>query len=163
MFPSFLRSCLALALPALAVACAAETSNDAPIIDSVDAPLAVTAKDGAYSIPISLLFHDNDGEAITRLRYRLPPNIEGMVDVPAPNPTKESAEVTIVIPISALDGPDTSPTVPNSQGEKRDPSDARRPEDQSSPRGRGRRALHISIVDGRGAESLPQYSTVTLY
>jgi hypothetical protein len=160
----FLRSLptslVALALAALAIGCATEVDpNDAPIIDSVDAPLQVSAKNGVYSIPVSLLFHDNDGEAVTRLRYRLPPNIDGMIDVPAPNPTKESAQVTIVIPVAALDNTDTTL---NARGEKRDGTDAKRPDDGQVASGRGRRALQITIVDGRGAESLPQSSTVTL-
>jgi hypothetical protein len=156
MFSRLLSFGLALSLPLFAIACAAESVNDAPIIDSVDAPLQVSAKDGAYSIPVSLLFHDNDGEAITRMRYRLPPDIDGFIDVPAPNPTKESAQVTIVIPVSAFDGETAL-----SARERRE-GDAKRPEDQTSPRGHGRRALQITIVDGRGAESLPLSSTVTL-
>ena len=79
MLSRLIRSCLLLALPAAAVACGDQSSNKAPIIDSVDAPLVVTPQDGMYSIPVTLLFHDNDGEAITRLHYRLPPNVDGMM------------------------------------------------------------------------------------
>ncbi len=140
-------------------------ANDAPILDSVDAPLAVREQNGAYAIPVTLLFHDNDGEAVTRLRYRLPPNIDGMIDVPAANPTKESARVVIVIAAADLDPETSKGAAPGltSSGDKREDAkqgDAKRGEFRRG--GRGRRALELSIVDGRGAESLPQSSTVTL-
>lgn len=158
----FASFAFAVALPALALGCGDVTANDAPIIDSVDAPLVVKEQNGAYAIPVTVLFHDNDGEAVTHLRYRLPPDIDGMVDVPAPNPTKESAEVTIVIRASDLDGdvPTTRLHSADGHDDKRD-KDAK--EDDTNKRGRGRaRSLQLTIVDGRGAESLPQSSTVTL-
>jgi hypothetical protein len=120
-----------LALPLAAIACSAETANDAPIIDSVEAPLVVTEQNGSYAIPVTVLFHDNDGEAVTHLRYQLAPGVEGTIDVPAPNPTRESTVVTIVIPASTHQD------------------------------GRAR-MLQLSVIDGRGAESLPQGSPVTL-
>jgi hypothetical protein len=157
-----LRFGLAVAVPATALACGAQTSNDAPIIDSVEAPLVVKEQNGSYTIPISLLFHDNDGEAITRLRYRLPPNIDGMVDVPAANPSRESAEVIIVIKAADLDG-NTSDDV-SVRGANQD--DARQAkDDREHGRGHDRnraRALQLTVVDGRGAESRPMTSTVTL-
>jgi hypothetical protein len=153
---------LAIAVPAATVACGAETSNDAPIIDSVEAPLVVAEQNGTYAIPVSLLFHDNDGEAITHLRYRLPPNIDDTVDVPAANPSRQSAEIIIVIKAADLDG-DTSDDV-SVRGANQD--DARRAQDDRE-HGRGHdrrraRALQLTIVDGRGAESRPMTSTVTL-
>jgi hypothetical protein len=156
-----LRFGLVLAAPLAVVACGDQTANDAPIIDSVEAPLVVTAKDGSYAIPVTVLFHDNDGEAITRLHYRLPPNIDGMVDVPAPNPTKESALVTIVIAESELEGNMPLSTRADDHG-----SDGRGGSaDRERPRDNGRhqpRSLQLTIVDGRGAESLPSSSNVTL-
>jgi hypothetical protein len=153
---------LALAVPAATVACGAAISNDAPILDSVEAPLVVSEQNGSYAIPVSLLFHDNDGEAVTRLRYRLAPNIDETVDVPAPNPSRQSAEVTIVIKAADLDG-DTSDDV-SVRGANQE--DARRAQDDRE-QGRGHdrrraRALQLTIVDGRGAESRPLTSTVTL-
>lgn len=161
MFSRLLRLCAFAALPLTAVACGAEMANDAPVLDSVDAPLAVREQNGAYAIPVTLLFHDNDGEAVTRLRYRLPPNIDGMIDVPAANPTKESARVVIVIAAADLDPESSRGSAPGltSSGDKRDDAKRGAP---SRHGGRGRRALELSIVDGRGAESLPQSSTVTL-
>ena len=117
-----------------------------------------------YSIPVTLLFHDNDGEAITRLHYRLPPNVDGMIDVVAPNPNLESAQVTIVFPVTALDTtPDTSPDA-RGRGASSDPAHPARPAGPGTDEtGRGHaRALEISVVDGRGAESAPQSSSVTL-
>lgn len=159
-----LRFGLVLAAPLAVVACGDQTANDAPIIDSVDAPVVVTAqKDGSYAIPVTVLFHDNDGEAITRLHYRLPPDIDGMIDVPEPNPTRESALVTIVISAAALAG-----NTPLSTRADDHASDGR---DSSAEGGRDRsrddarhqpRSLQLTIVDGRGAESLAASSTVTL-
>ncbi len=158
---------LLLALSASAVACAAESPNDAPIIDSVEAPLAVSAVNGTYRIPVTVLFHDLNGEAVTRIRYRLPPTIDGFVDVTSPNPTQQSAQVIIVIPAAALDN-DAESTADSTIALREDRSDDKRGEDDSKregSRGKNRvrtRALQLSIVDGRGAESLPQSSTVTL-
>jgi hypothetical protein len=152
------RGSALLVLPLLAAACGSTTANDAPIIDSIDAPLVVSERDGTYAIPVTVLFHDNDGEAITRLRYRLAPDIDGTVDVPAPNPTRESAEVTIVIRAADLDG-----DVPTTRS--RDTDDDDKTDGDKRERGRSRnraRALELRIIDYRGAESLPQSSTVTL-
>ena len=156
-----LRFGLAAAVSLAVVACGDQTANDAPNIDTVEAPLVVAEKDGAYTIPVTVLFHDNDGEAITRLRYRLLPNIDGMVEVAAPNPTKESALVTIVIPRSALEGNTALSTRADDHGSDDRGSGA----DRERPRDDGRRqprSLQLTIVDGRGAESLPTTSTVTL-
>ena len=161
-----LRLGLVLAAPLAVVACGEQTANDAPIIDSVDAPLVVTAqKDGSYAIPVTVLFHDNDGEAITRLHYRLPPDIDGMIDVPEPNPTRESALVTIVIPASALAGNTPLSTrgddhANDGHGNGNSAEDGR---DHSRDDARHQpRSLQLTIVDGRGAESLPTSSSVTL-
>jgi hypothetical protein len=133
MLRGFLQYLGVLALSALAcgaMACS-DQPNDAPIIDSVEAPLVVSEQNGTYAIPVTVLFHDNDGEAITHLRYQLAPGVEGIVDVPAPNPTRQSTVVTIVIPASTH-------------------ADGRA------------RMLNLSVIDGRGAESLPQGSPVRL-
>jgi hypothetical protein len=154
-----LRTGLIFALPAAAIACGDQTANDAPIIDSVEAPLVVSEQNGEYAIPVTVLFHDNDGEAVTRIHYRLPPSVDGYLDVPAPNPTRESALITIVIKTAELDRDVPEVTVRGSDGDHAaaDRDHERRGRDRSRAR-----ALHLSIVDGRGAESLPQSSTVTL-
>lgn len=73
--------------------------NDVPIIDSVEAPSVVKATNGNYEIPLLILFHDNDREAVTHVRYRLKgTRIEGMIDIAMPNPTRESLYVTVVLP-----------------------------------------------------------------
>lgn len=128
--PGFLRYFAFCTLPIAAIACSAQP-NDAPIIDSVEAPLVVSEQNGTYAIPVTVLFHDNDGEAITQVRYQLAPGVEGTVEVPAPNPTRQSTVVMIVIPASTH-------------------ADGRA------------RSLLLSVIDGRGAESLPQSSPVTL-
>lgn len=160
-----LRFAFALALPVGALACGEETANDAPIIDSIEAPLVVKAHDGAYAIPLTLLFHDNDGEAVTRLHYRLPPSIDGVMDVPNANPTRESAEVTLVIEVSALDreAAGTSASTIAARGSEGD--EEKRAEEGKREPGRAQartRTLYLSIVDGRGAESRAISNTVTL-
>jgi hypothetical protein len=155
------------AVPMAVVACGDQSSNAAPIIDSVDAPPVVTEQNGTYAIPITMLFHDNDGEAITRVHYRLPPNIDGIVDVPAPNPNVESAQVTIVVKAADLDGTPARDVAVKNEGD--DPraaqAEAQAQDDRDHGRGKDRnraRALELRIVDGRGAESLPLSRTVTL-
>jgi hypothetical protein len=159
-----LRFALVAALPAAMIACSAQTDNERPIIDSVNAPLRVSEQNGAYAIPVTLLFHDNDGEAITRLHYKLPPNVDATMDVPAPNPNSQSTQVTIVIPVAALDGTpdDTALNAKHDDGKtvgsKKDDSDV-----AHQPRTHlGTYGLQISVVDGRGAESVVFPSSVTL-
>jgi hypothetical protein len=158
------RFCFGLALSAAAIACGDQTANGAPIIDSVDAPLVVNAQNGMYTIPVTVLFHDNDSEAVTRLHYRLPPNVDGIIDVVAPNPDRESADLVIQIPVSALDatnatGPDSHDSTDNAPSA--DAHIGRGNDDASSGRGHAH-ALQLSIFDNRGAESVAQSSSVTL-
>ena len=100
---TLLVSALALALSAVGVGCSADSSNDAPIIDYVDSPKNVTAEDGSYRLPMTIGFHDNDQEVVTRVHYRALGGIEGIVDLERPNPAHQSAEVTLVIPALAAD------------------------------------------------------------
>jgi hypothetical protein len=153
------------AVPVAIVACGDESSNAAPIIDSVDAPLVVNEQNGSYTIPVTVLFHDNDGEAITRVHYRLPPNVDGMIDVPVPNPNVESAQLTIIIKASDLDGTPANNVSVKGENQADDPHATQARDDRDHGRGTDRnraRALELRIVDGRGAESLPLSSTVTL-
>jgi hypothetical protein len=123
---------LPVALACLAVvACGDQTGNKAPIIDSVETPLVVSEANGSYTIPVTVLFHDNDHEAVTHVHYQLAPGVEGTVEVAAPNAARQSADVRIVIPATAH-------------------TDGRT------------RTLLLTLLDGRGAESLPQASQVTL-
>jgi hypothetical protein len=154
---------------AMLVACGDESSNAAPIIDYVEAPPVVAEQNGTYTIPVTMLFHDNDGEAITRVHYTLPPNIDGVVDVPRPNPDAQSAEVTIVIKAADLDGTPAQNVAVQGQPQASDSqaaqAAAKAQDDREHGRGQDRnraRALELRIVDGRGAESLPLSSTVTL-
>jgi hypothetical protein len=153
-----------LALPLSAVACTNSSTNDAPVIDSVEAPLVVSEQNGAYTIPVTVLFHDVDRDVITHVRYRLGPTIEGTIDVPSANPTRESAVVAIVIAQTALDEEAEQTTLTSADG-KRPPTDTDRAATGGQGRAGGRgqvRTLQLSILDGRGAESRTQSSTVTL-
>lgn len=124
---------LALSLASFTVACGAEAANDAPILDSVDSPLAVHAANGVYRIPVSVGFHDNDGEAVTHVRYRVAPSIDRVVEIAMPNPTRQTAEVMLEIPAAEIGG------------------------------GGGARAVEITVLDGRGAESRPLPRMVALH
>lgn len=127
---------LLVALPLFGAGCSLdEQPNAAPIIDSVNlettsTPAVLEAQNGTYSVPVTILFHDNDREAVTHVRYRLPSaNVDMMIDLPTPNPSREAATVMLAIPGSA-------------------------PKDTHD--------LTITIVDGRGKESLPMSQQVTL-
>ena len=89
-------ACCALAAGSLA-GCASPT-DDAPILDYVESPVAVTAEHGAYTIPVSVGFHDKQSDVVTRVHYRLPPSIDAVVDIKTPIPTCETADVVLVIP-----------------------------------------------------------------
>ena len=123
-------SALGLALSGLVGACSGGSTNNAPIIDYVESPPSVSAVNGSYEIPMTIGFHDNDQEVVTRVRYRASQGIDGVVEIKTPIPTRQSADVTLVIPAAAM-----------APGE--------------------RRALEITIIDGRGAESRPLAQTVT--
>ncbi len=129
----------AVLLAASAVACNGdEETNRAPIIDSVESPETVLERSGSYEIPILVLFHDNDREAITHLRYRLKgTKVEGMVELPAPNPTRESAEVRIVLSKAACAG-------------------------GGNGKGSSKHNLEITLIDSRGSESHPFQKNVDL-
>jgi hypothetical protein len=152
-----------LALPLTAVACTNSSVNDAPVIDSVEAPLLVSEQNGAYTIPVTVLFHDVDRDVITHVKYRLGPTIEGTVDVPAANPTRESTVVAIVIAGKALDEEAEQTTLTSADGKHPASDTDRATTGQGRAGGRGQvRTLQLSIIDGRGAESRTQSSTVTL-
>lgn len=55
-------------------ACSSDSSdtNNPPVIDSVDAPASVTAADGAFTVPITILAHDDDKDAIKAIHYKIP-------------------------------------------------------------------------------------------
>lgn len=127
--PAAMFGMLALALAAAGCTAAA---NDAPIIDYVESPLVVSARNGAYEIPISIGFHDNDQEVVTHVRYRVAPSFEAVVDIEAPISTRQSADVTLKFPAASC------------KGEQR------------------QRALEITIIDSRGAESRVLPRSITL-
>src|SRR5688572_30638866 len=92
---------LALSFALFGAACSDGPQNDAPIIDFVDSPLVVSAENGTYAIPMTIGFHDNNGEVVTHVRYRALPAFDSIVEIHAPLPTRESAFVTLELP--ALD------------------------------------------------------------
>jgi len=129
--PRFFALPLVAALVAFGTGCGDNEANAAPIIDSVEAPLAVAEVNGAYAIPVTILFHDIDREAVTHVRYRVGASVDMTVELPAPNPTRESAHVTLYVPKAACGGA-------------------------------GRHAVELSLLDARGAESMPLPHHITL-
>ena len=127
----FIPVALACAFAVGLIACSDLSSTKAPIIDSVETPLVVSEANGSYTIPVTVLFHDNDHEPVTHVHYQLAPGVEGTVEVTTPNAARQSAQVQIVIPATTH-------------------ADGRT------------RTLLLTLLDGRGAESLPQSSQVTL-
>ncbi len=124
--------CFSIAVACFAViACGDQASSKPPIIDSVEAPLVVRQAKGSYTIPVTLLFHDNAGETVTHVHYQLAPGVEGTVEIPAASGTRQSTAVNIVIPATSHEDGRT-------------------------------RTLLLTLLDARGAESLPQASPVTL-
>lgn len=123
-----------LASSLFASACSDSPQNDPPIIDFVDSPQAVSAQHGSFAIPMTIGFHDHNGEVITHVHYRMAPSIEGTIEIETPLPTRESADITIVLPASLATSGATAE----------------------------RRELEITIIDGRGAPSLPLTREVRL-
>ncbi|MBS2018152.1 MAG: hypothetical protein JST00_35095 [Deltaproteobacteria bacterium] len=148
---------LAPAAAVLAFGCSAPEENDVPIIDSVEAPSVVQAKNGNYEIPILVTFHDNDREAVTHVRYRLEgTSVEGTFDVPMPNPQRESLWFTVVVAKEAC-----QPLSEKSEkGERGERSEKRSRRDADS--GRQQRSLELTLVDARGGESHPHPQLVEL-
>lgn len=107
------RSCLlpglfAVAFSAFSIGCGAGTApNDAPILDNVESPLVVAEEHGVYRVPVTVFFHDHDREVITHVRYRMVPSLDRVIAIEVPNPTRESAEVTLEIPAAACGDKDT--------------------------------------------------------
>lgn len=62
----------------LAIGCSGdpgETSkgpNRAPVIDGVEASAEIASFNGQYVAPIKVLFHDEDGDVVNRIRLRIP-------------------------------------------------------------------------------------------
>jgi len=74
-----MRSRLLFVLPFVVLACSdsADSSggpppNRAPVIDSLDAPTDVVASGGKYTMTLILKFHDDDKDAVTKLRLQIP-------------------------------------------------------------------------------------------
>ena len=89
LLPIFAAALVALVGVASA-GCSTESSNDAPVLDSVESPLVIAERDGAYRIPVTILFPDADREVVSQVRYRLegPDDVvtEATVDIDAANP-----------------------------------------------------------------------------
>lgn len=47
-------------------------ANRAPVIDAVDASAEVAKSNGRYSAPVKVSFHDDDNDAVTKIRLRIP-------------------------------------------------------------------------------------------
>lgn len=105
--------------------------NRPPVIDGIDAPLQVSlAASGNYEVPFKVSFHDDDKDAVTKIRVRVkdsPVDITGAVS----NPTPEAVAAQGAF---AFQG-----SAPKATYE-----------------------MQMSVIDARGAESLPIVHAVTL-
>ena len=50
----------------------APVPNRPPVVDAVDASAEVAASGGRYVTPVKVSFHDDDNDAVTRIRLRVP-------------------------------------------------------------------------------------------
>jgi hypothetical protein len=46
--------------------------NRPPVVDAIDSSDEIAASGGRYVAPIDVKFHDDDGDAVTKLRVRIP-------------------------------------------------------------------------------------------
>lgn len=123
-------------LAAVLCACSSdpEVSNNPPVIDSVDAPPSLKVEDGYFKLSIELVAHDDDKDAISAVRYRVP---AGKIDETKSLPNA---------PEGAVDGPTQlkldllfPANTPKSTYE-----------------------YSLSVIDARGAESVAVTKSVTL-
>lgn len=64
----------------LVVSCGGESTssppapvpNRAPVVDGVDASAEVAVSAGRYATPLKVSFHDDDNDAVTKMRLRIP-------------------------------------------------------------------------------------------
>lgn len=47
-------------------------ANRAPVVDAVDASAEVAKSNGRYATPVKVSFHDDDNDAVTKIRLRIP-------------------------------------------------------------------------------------------
>lgn len=109
----------------------APPENRPPVIDGVDAPPQVTlAATGNYEVPFKIAFHDDDKDAVTKIRVRVK---DSTVDITGSvsNPTPQAVAAQGAF---AFQG-----TAPKATYE-----------------------MLMSVIDARGAESLPVVHAVTL-
>lgn len=70
--------------------------NRPPVVDSLDSSIEVAATSGRYVAPVIVKFHDDDGDAITKLRVRIPDgNYDETTVVQRADPRATGATVTM--------------------------------------------------------------------
>lgn len=98
LFAALLSSAVSVA----STACGGDTDGSAPqanrppVVDAVDASAEVAVSNGRYATPVKVSFHDDDNDAVTKIRLRIPDgsydqttNIQGAV------PQAKSATLTM--------------------------------------------------------------------
>lgn len=70
--------------------------NKAPVIDSLDSSAEVAASNGRYVAPVSVKFHDENCDAVTKVRVRIPTgNYDDTTTIRDAVPDAKGATVTL--------------------------------------------------------------------
>lgn len=70
--------------------------NRPPVIDGVEASAEVAASGGQYATPVKVLFHDDDNDAVTKIRLRIPDgNYDASTVIQGAVPQAKSATLTM--------------------------------------------------------------------
>jgi hypothetical protein len=74
----------------------APVPNRAPVIDGVEASAEVAVSAGRYVTPVKVSFHDDDNDAVTKIRLRIPDgNYDETTTVQGAAPQAKSATLTM--------------------------------------------------------------------
>jgi hypothetical protein len=74
----------------------APVPNRAPVIDGVEASAEVAKSGGRYVAPVKVSFHDDDNDAVTKIRLRIPDgNYDDTTVIAGAVPQAKSATMTM--------------------------------------------------------------------
>lgn len=94
------RTCSLLLLLSL-IACGGDSEsvpvpNRPPVVDAVEASAEVAASGGRYVAPVKVTFRDDDNDAVTKIRLRIPDgNYDETTDIQGAVPQAKSATLTM--------------------------------------------------------------------
>jgi hypothetical protein len=74
----------------------APVPNRPPVVDGVEASAEVAASGGRYVTPVKVTFHDDDNDAVTKIRLRIPDgNYDETTTIQGAVPQAKSATLTM--------------------------------------------------------------------